>query len=142
MAGTSAPELASLPNLLNSAAPHTSHSFSAARRGHNLAMRLQCGRARLLCRYATQSLASMSQLPGISADNTPLLVDFMGFLRLSLSQQAPVRRALYCGLHAVLAADDACASTILNFLAPQLQAYIQCKVCGCDPSILLTVLYL
>jgi hypothetical protein len=81
----------------------------------------------------------MSQLPGVASDGSSLLMDFMGFLRLCLSQQAPVRQALYCGLHAVLTADiEGSAATILNFLAPQLRDYVQCQVLRLCTSVVCT----
>lgn len=70
----------------------------------------------------------MSQLPGISTEATSLLNDFMGFLRRSVSQQAPVRKALYTGLSAIMASDESSAPSILTLLAPQLQQYVVCQV--------------
>eukprot|EP00892_Ulva_mutabilis_P006806 jgi/Ulvmu1/4498/UM002_0224.1 len=77
--------------------------------------------------YATQAAVSMSQLPGISTEATSLLTDFMGFLRRSVSQQAPVRKALYNGLSAIMASDETSAPSIFTLLAPQLQQYVQCR---------------
>lgn len=85
-------------------------------------------KARGTCRYATQAAMSMSQLPGIMTEASSLLNDFMGFLRRSVSQQAPVRKALYNGLSAIMAADETSAPSIFTLLAPQLQQYVSCRV--------------
>lgn len=69
----------------------------------------------------------MSQLPGVSTDGTSLLSDFAGFLRRPMLQQAPVRKALYDGLHA-LAADKECALCIFNILSASLQKHVTVKV--------------
>lgn len=83
-------------------------------------------RSQSACRLATQSFTSLSQLPGVDVEGTSLLVEFAGFLRRPMLQQAPVRKALYEGLHA-LAADKECALCIFNILSPSLQKHVTVK---------------
>jgi hypothetical protein len=75
---------------------------------------------------ATQTFTSMSQLPGVM-EGTSLLTDFAAFLRRPMLQQAPVRKALYDGLHA-LAADKECALCIFNILSPSLHKHVRWQV--------------
>ena len=77
----------------------------------------------------TQSSLPLSQLPGVEHESSRLVLEFMAMLRRALSQQAPVKQALYQGICAVVAADPACASNLLAFLYPQLQRYIDTQVC-------------
>ena len=83
----------------------------------------------------------MSQLPGVTAEGASLLADFAGFLRRPMLQQAPVRKALYDGLHA-LAADKDCAQCIFNILSPSLQKHVTVKVRAapvlCSPHLMCT----
>jgi hypothetical protein len=64
----------------------------------------------------------LSQLPGVSGDDSALIMDFLLILRRALAQQAPVKQALYRGIQAILDIDSACTDAFLPLLYPRLQA--------------------
>ena len=84
-------------------------------------------------RFATQSALPLSQLPGVSGDGSTLVMEFAAILRRALTQQAPVRQALYRGVATVLQADPASVTVLLPLLYPRLQACVRGKVCCSAP---------
>jgi FANCI helical domain 2 len=78
----------------------------------------------------TQSALPLSQLPGVAAEGSTLVTEFMPMLRRALGQQAPVKQALYRGLAALVSADAESATVLLPLLYPHLQHYVTASVRG------------
>ena len=56
-------------------------------------------------RVSTQTSMPLSQLPSVGTEGATLVMEFLSVLRRALTQQAPVKQALYRGICAVAAAD-------------------------------------
>ena len=69
----------------------------------------------------------MSQIGSLSAGGggATLLHELMGFLRRGLGQQPEVRRALYCGLPVLLAADPTAQEVVVEPLLPHFCRYYE-----------------
>ncbi|DBA84856.1 TPA: hypothetical protein ACH3X1_005879 [Trebouxia sp. C0004] len=76
----------------------------------------------------SQSLPA-SQQPSMSAGSggVTLLHELMGLMRRSLTQQAPIRAALYQGVHAILAADPSVQESVLELLLPHFELFVQAE---------------
>ncbi|KAL3136619.1 hypothetical protein ABBQ38_005859 [Trebouxia sp. C0009 RCD-2024] len=74
----------------------------------------------------SQSLPA-SQQPSLSAGGggVTLLHELMGLMRRSLTQQAPIREALYQGVHAILGADPSLQDSMLELLLPHFALFLQ-----------------
>ncbi|GBF90249.1 hypothetical protein Rsub_03382 [Raphidocelis subcapitata] len=69
-----------------------------------------------------EPLSQMSALA--SGGGVNLLQELAGMLRRALTQQAPVREALYSGVTQILAADPRCHELLSELLLPHLERYI------------------
>ncbi|BDA50979.1 probable fanconi anemia group I protein homolog [Coccomyxa sp. Obi] len=76
---------------------------------------------------ASSSQVSLSQCESLTAvgSGVSLLQDLTGFLRRSLTHQAPVREALYLGMLNIVSADPLVHSALVELLLPKMFEYFQ-----------------
>ena len=73
----------------------------------------------------SQAGVALSQMAALaSGGGVSLLQELAGVLRRALTQQAPVRAALYAGLSAVLRADPRCRELLAELLLPHAERYV------------------